>query len=48
MNKPKLRNRHACNPLMRKSGVHEKSRGAKRAEDKRKTRALLNKSLNQL
>ncbi|MEM8498986.1 MAG: hypothetical protein AAF542_13245 [Pseudomonadota bacterium] len=46
MSKPKLRNRHAWNPLMRKGGVHEKSRSAKRAEDKRKTRALLNSSLH--
>ncbi len=32
------RNPHACHPIMRKGGVHEKSRGAKRAAAKRETR----------
>ena len=32
------RNLHACHPIMRKGGVHEKSRGAKRAEAKREIR----------
>lgn len=32
-----VRNRHACHPIMRKGGVHEKSKGAKRAAVKRST-----------
>lgn len=32
------RNLHACHPIMNKGGVHEKSKGAKRAADKRETR----------
>ncbi|MFK8020764.1 MAG: hypothetical protein AB8B86_13410 [Pseudomonadales bacterium] len=47
MSKSKFRNRHACNPIMRKGGVHEKSGGAKRAANKHKTRALLYRSTNQ-
>ena len=31
------RNFHACHPIMRKGGVHEKSKGAKRAAGKRET-----------
>ena len=31
------RNLHACHPIMRKGGVHEKSKGAKRAAAKRDT-----------
>ncbi len=34
----KKRNPHACNPIMRKGGVHQKSIGAKRAEEKRQWR----------
>ena len=34
-NKP--RNFHACHPIMRKGGVHEKSKSAKRAAAKRET-----------
>lgn len=34
----KPRNGHACHPIMRKGGVHEKSKGAKRAAAKRETR----------
>ena len=30
------RNLHACHPIMKKGGVHEKTRGAKRAAAKRK------------
>lgn len=37
-NRQNLRNGHACHPIMRKGGVHEKSRGSKRAADKRETR----------
>ncbi len=37
-NKHARRNPHACHPIMRKGGVHEKSKGAKRAEAKRDTR----------
>ena len=33
-----VRNRHACHPIMRKGGVHEKSQGAKRAAAKQSTR----------
>lgn len=32
----KYRNHVACNPLLRKGGVHEKSTGAKRSANKRK------------
>lgn len=32
------RNFHACHPIMKKGGVQEKSRGAKRAAEKRATR----------
>lgn len=34
----KSRNLHACHPIMKKGGVHEKSKGAKRAAAKRETR----------
>ncbi len=34
----KNRNFHACHPIMRKGGVHEKSSSAKRAAAKRETR----------
>lgn len=34
----KNRNLHACHPIMRKGGVHEKSQSAKRAKAKRATR----------
>ena len=37
----KPRNRHAINPLMGKSGCHEKSTGAKRAAGKHATRSQL-------
>lgn len=37
-NRQKLRNGHACHPIMRKGGVHEKSHSSKRAADKRETR----------
>ncbi len=38
-NKPvKKRNLHACHPIMRKGGVHQKSKGARRAEEKRQWR----------
>ncbi|GEM_PF-2791371 len=33
----KFRNLHACHPIMRKGGVHEKSNGSKRAKAKRET-----------
>ena len=36
--KNKARNIHACHPIMRKGGPHEKSKGAKRAAAKRETR----------
>ncbi len=32
------RNLHACHPIMRKGGVHEKSKSAKRAAAKHETR----------
>ena len=32
------RNFHACHPIMSKGGVHEKSKGAKRAAAKHETR----------
>lgn len=32
------RNFHACHPIMRKGGVHEKSKSAIRAASKRETR----------
>ena len=32
-----VRNIHACNPIMRKGGVHEKSNSAKRSKGKRST-----------
>lgn len=31
----KSRNTHACNPIMRKGGYHQKSKGAQRAAAKR-------------
>lgn len=34
----KPRNFHACHPIMKKGGAHEKSRGAKRAAARRDTR----------
>ena len=34
----KSRNFHACHPIMGKGGVHERSKGAKRAAAKRETR----------
>ncbi len=37
-NRHKTRNIHACHPIMRKGGVHEKTKGAKRAAAKRDTR----------
>lgn len=36
--KQKRRNLHACHPIMKKGGVHEKSKSAKRAAIKRETR----------
>ncbi len=39
------RNFHACHPIMKKGGVHEKSRGAKRASQKRATRKLVSDQL---
>ena len=36
----KWRNVHATNPIMRKGGVHEKSKGAQRAAAKRTTKQL--------
>lgn len=36
-NKQQRRNGHAFHPIMRKGGVHEKSKGAKRAAAKRQT-----------
>ncbi|WNO08254.1 hypothetical protein [Teredinibacter sp. KSP-S5-2] len=35
--KQQRRNGHAFHPIMRKGGVHEKSKGAKRAAAKRQT-----------
>ncbi len=35
--KQRRRNGHACHPIMRKGGAHEKSKGAKRAAAKRQT-----------
>lgn len=34
----RFRNHVACNPLLRKGGVHEKSTGAKRSAAKRKVK----------
>ncbi len=34
----KVRNFHACHPIMAKGGVHQKSKGAKRAAAKHDTR----------
>ncbi len=34
MAKQQKRNLHACAPIMRKGGIHEKSTKAKRAKDK--------------
>ncbi len=41
MAKQKRRNGHAFHPIMKKGGVHEKSKSAERSEDKRKTKALI-------
>ena len=44
------RNLHACHPIMKKGGVHEKSKGAKRLaakqETRKKTREWLGRSFN--
>lgn len=48
MSKPKLRNRHACHPIMRKGGVHDKTNSAKRAAEKQKTRALTEKVMKEI
>lgn len=42
--KKKLRNLHACHPIMRKGGVHEKSQGAKRAAAKKETQQQIRDS----
>lgn len=34
----KPRNFHACHPIMKKGGAHEKTKGAKRAAAKHETR----------
>lgn len=43
--KRKPRNFHACHPIMRKGGIHEKSQGAKRAAAKQETQRNLRDSL---
>ena len=43
--KARARNLHACHPIMHKGGVHEKSRGAKRAAAKGETRRLADRAL---
>ncbi len=40
------RNLHACHPIMRKGGVHEKSKSAKRAAAKHETRRKTNEWLS--
>lgn len=42
----KLRNVHACNPIMRKGGVHEKSNSAKRSAAKAATRKSVGAALS--
>ena len=44
MTTPKRRNPLALNPLMRKGGVHEKSRKAKRRAQKQSTRKLVDEA----
>ena len=39
--KAKTRNPHACHPIMKKGGSHEKSVGSKRAATKRDTKQLV-------
>lgn len=39
---PKARNPYAADPLMRRGGVHQKSRGAQRQELKRELKRSLN------
>ncbi len=41
MAKSKRRNGHACHPIMRKGGVHEKSNKAKRSQLKHRLRREL-------
>jgi hypothetical protein len=41
----KPRNFHACHPIMKKGGVHEKTKGSKRAEAKRLTRQKVREAL---
>ena len=42
------RNFHACHPIMRKGGPHEKSKSAKRAKAKRETRQKVSDALSRL
>ena len=43
--KASLRNHHAHHPIMKKGGVHEKSRSAKRAASKGETRRQVHDAL---
>ena len=43
-----IRNIHACHPIMRKGGVHEKSKGAKRAKAKKEVRQKVKEWSNSL
>lgn len=43
--KARVRNFHACHPIMKKGGAHEKSKGAKRAAAKGETRRLAERAL---
>ena len=43
--KARARNFHACHPIMKKGGVHEKTRGAKRAAAKREIRHQVERTL---
>ena len=38
--KQKRKNIHACNPIMRKGGVHEESKSGKRRKAKNETKKL--------
>ena len=44
--KQALRNFHACHPILKKGGVHEKSKGAKRLAAKRHVRQKVNEWLS--
>lgn len=45
--KAKSRNLHACHPIMRKGGVHQKSKSAERSRDRLKTKIKVRNYLSE-